>query len=690
MLYTHKIATKNPIIEKIIFGLILVYTPGIAIVLWKFLDAYPFTYRLEGFALHLMGLQVDQLHPTNVQKIVLGVLCAIPAYFISTFSWIFICNSIKYVFDKISFGLSAFRARFGKLGFISFALGVGAYYLLKSYTSFLPWLAAQTTALGIEKAWLHFIIEAVGLSLICAAVILTIISLSQKLLVKVKRQQEIIAHKKTVYAAWDDIVLAEELKQELIQSIFHFVNGSSAAPRGLLLYGPPGTGKTLIARKMADTADCAFFAVSPSGLKKKHVGHSAAAVKELWEEAFTYERAIIFLDECDAIFPQRGGENEDTFTAEILQAFLAEWDGFSKQTTVWVIGATNRRDILDGAIRSRFGEEIEIPLPNAVQRLEILKRELAKHGISSSLPKDAALYTQGLSGRDLDDLAKKLIRKMGPDNQISDALLKETTKSKRTQNSSASDENATWENLILDNKTLKLLKSTASLLQHADTFKSRGISVPRGILLYGPPGTGKTQIARTLAKESGLQFIAAGVADIKANYLGQSANRVKNLFERARSLAPSILFIDEIDIVAPDRSQSEHDALTREITGQLLQELDGIKSLVGQVFLLAATNLPDSIDAAIRSRFPSMIEIPLPDENCRSQILTVFLKSKPLSFELQEGALALAQRTENLSGRDLRNAVERAEQNAVMRAIEEGDADKVKITMKDFEETTFA
>lgn len=439
---------------------------------------------------------------------------------------------------------------------------------------------------------------------------------------------------------------------------------------------------------MADTVDCAFFAVSPSGLKKKHIGHSSAAVKELWAEALSYERAIIFLDECDALFPQRGSEDEDTFTAEILQAFLAEWDGFSKQTTVWVIGATNRRDILDGAIRSRFGEEIEIPLPNATQRLEILKRELSKHGVSPILPSETAQYTQGLSGRDLDDLAKKLIRKMGSDNQISDSLLKEITKSKRTQNSTASDENATWDNLILDAKTLKLLKSTASLLQHADTFKSRGISVPRGILLYGPPGTGKTQIARTLAKESGLQFIAAGTADLKANYLGQSANRVKNLFERARSLAPAILFIDELDIIAPDRSQSEHDALTREITGQLLQELDGVKSLVGQVFLLAATNLPYSIDSAIRSRFPTMIEIPLPDENCRSQILSVFLKSKPLGFDLKEGVLSLAQRTENLSGRDLRSIVERAEQNAVMRAIEEGSADQVKIAMTDFEETS--
>ena len=247
------------------------------------------------------------------------------------------------------------------------------------------------------------------------------------------------------------------------------------------------------------------------------------------------------------------------------------------------------------------------------------------------------------------------------------------------------DPNATWDRLILSDSTLKTLQQTSGLLQHAESFTQRGISVPRGILLVGPPGTGKTQIARTLARESGLHFVGASIADLKAGYLGQSGQRVREMFQRARASAPSILFIDELDVLTPARSIDEADNFTRELTGQLLQELDGINALSKTVFVLAATNLPDTVDSAILSRFPKHIEVPLPGIEEKVRILKVLLAKKPIAFDLESGCRRIAAEGDAQSGRDLRNIVESAEQNAVGRALATGNADAATIELTDFD-----
>jgi SpoVK/Ycf46/Vps4 family AAA+-type ATPase len=206
------------------------------------------------------------------------------------------------------------------------------------------------------------------------------------------------------------------------------------------------------------------------------------------------------------------------------------------------------------------------------------------------------------------------------------------------------------------------------------------------LLLEGPAGSGKTEIARTLANEGGLGFLAATTADVKANFLGQSGNRVKQLFERARANAPVILFLDELDIIAPARSGS-NDALTDEIVGQLLQELDGIQSRDSEVFLLAATNHADQIDRAVLSRFQETLAIPLPDLAGRERLLTVLLQKKRVAFPLEEGARALAEASEGkgMSGRDLGGWIGRAEQKALLRAIAAGGPDHFALTLADFE-----
>jgi transitional endoplasmic reticulum ATPase len=482
---------------------------------------------------------------------------------------------------------------------------------------------------------------------------------------------------------WEDLILDEKVKDELIELALHFDSGSLAASKGLLLYGPPGTGKTLIARKLSETMGAEFFPVTVADLKGPHIGHTAERTKAIWAKALAAPKAVLFVDECEGAFGARGAAGVDQFTEELVQTFISQWDGFSKQRNVWVVGATNLRDKIDAAVLSRFGEEVQIPLPGSRERVKIFQQELAKKGIRGPLPAETEELTQGFSGRDLENIAGRIARKCEAAGGVTLEILEAVTRNKRAQGSTASDSNATWDRLVLPEQTLQTLKNTAELFKHAEEFEKMNISMPRGILLYGPAGTGKTQIARTLAKESGLQFIAATTGDLKANYLGQSANKVKMLFERARGCAPCILFIDELDIVAPDRGSRGNDALTQEIVGQLLQELDGVKSVAGKIFLLGATNLLDSIDSAIRSRFPTHIEIPPPDEEGIAALLRVFLGKKPINFDLEAASRVMAKGMVGFSGRDIRSIVERAEQSAVGRAIKAGKPQSAEITLVD-------
>lgn len=483
---------------------------------------------------------------------------------------------------------------------------------------------------------------------------------------------------------WKSVAIAPEVKNRLIALATHFADGSAAASRGLLLYGPPGTGKTMIAKTLAESMGCAFFPLSLPDIKAGFIGQSGEKVKDLWQRALAQPRAVLFVDECEGVFSRRGGVNTDSFSEEIVQAFLSQWDGFSKQTTVWVVGATNRRDLIDPAILSRFGEEVEIGLPSAQQRLEIFSNELMRKGMSCELPPKTTELTQGLSGREIETLAGRLAREQSG-TQITDELLSRYTQAFRKQGSTQTDSSAVWEKLVLSETVLKDLRTIVGLMKQAETFTQRGFNVPRGLMLYGPPGTGKTQIARTLANETGLKFIAASTADMKAAFIGQSGQKVRELFERARESAPCLLFIDELDIVAPARgTDGNSDQFTQEIVGQLLQEMDGVKAQSQSVFVLAASNRIDQIDSAVLSRFPKRVEIPIPDLNARRKLLQILLHSKPIAFNLEEVSGSLAERGEGLSGRDLRNWIEQAEQNALGRAIEAGNPDLATITMEDF------
>jgi AAA+ superfamily predicted ATPase len=265
---------------------------------------------------------------------------------------------------------------------------------------------------------------------------------------------------------------------------------------------------------------------------------------------------------------RRGAAETDTISTDIVQAFLSEWDGIRGHARVWVIGATNNREMLDDAILSRFGWETTLALPGAAERENILSREIEALGLAAEMPPETVALTQGMSGRDLKQLARSARAIAYPDEPSREHFLQAIEAARRFRNTRV-DGKASWDTLVLDTTALDTLKLTCSLLRDAEKWKQQGVSIPRNLLLIGPPGVGKTEIARTLANESGLTFLAATTADVKANFLGQSGNRVKQIFERARSSAPSILFLDELDVISPDRSLGGgSDPLTNEIVGQ--------------------------------------------------------------------------------------------------------------------------
>ncbi len=482
---------------------------------------------------------------------------------------------------------------------------------------------------------------------------------------------------------WEKIVLKPSVKHDLLDKIRMFNKADKAAPKGLLLYGPPGTGKTEIARRIADSASCQFMSLKGADLKSGYIGQSGERVKKVWEQARARGRCVMFIDECEGLFARRGGTNADAASDELMQQFLAEWDGVgSEDLQVWVVGATNRKDIIDDAIVSRFGAELEIGLPEAAERLQILRLEMLKLDRPAEVPEFLGQETVGFSGRNLSRLASDVCVRAGTGGgTITEAFWRDAVKKLRP--AEAVDAGARWDSLILAPETLSKLKGVCEALRHVEILRKQGVPPPKGALLYGPPGTGKTQIARTLANESGLAFIAAATADLKAGYTGQSVQKVRELFDRARGRAPCILFIDEIDAIAPTRGGSGSDSFTVEIVNQLLQEMDGIKSSDRHVYVLAATNRPETVDEALRSRLKDSIEVPNPNAEQRQQLFRLFLGKLKTDFDADQMAAELAKRSNNIGGRAISAIVERAAQEAVNRAIAQGTPDRVVLTRAD-------
>ncbi len=379
--------------------------------------------------------------------------------------------------------------------------------------------------------------------------------------------------------SWKDVAIPDATLQQIIQLVDRFAAGQPPLPKGMLLWGPPGTGKTLIARKLAQHVNCTFKAVTIADLKGEHIGHTGPKVKKIWDECRNNAPTILFVDECESAFARRGGRDSDAFGNELVQTFIAEWDGFNQGGgNVLVIGATNRRELLDDAVMSRFTTAIELPAPDADARERILTAEFAKAQLGYPAEQQLVRETAGMSGRDLATLVTSVVSSHPGGSPAYEDFI--AAVSKLRGKSSTSVESLTWDDVILPARTRREFESLGKELVHAEELARMNMPVPRGILLYGPPGTGKTQVARVLASQSGLSFMAASSSDIKASWIGASGEKVKQLFEKARAQAPCILFLDELDTVA--RSREGGDVMTTEIVAQMLQELDGISTKRGR------------------------------------------------------------------------------------------------------------
>lgn len=480
------------------------------------------------------------------------------------------------------------------------------------------------------------------------------------------------------YAVWDSIVLPQQAREQLVRMTLLFCNSDPAAPRGTLLYGPPGTGKTLVAAKIAEACKAEFFPVSVADLKGSHIGSGAEAAKALWAKAKASNRAIIFVDECDAVFQERGSKDSDVIAKEVLDTFLASWDGIDKNKSVWVIGATNRVDKIDSAIVQRFRTKVLIPLPDDDACERILSLELGKMQMPAQVPKGVGRSLRGLSGRMLETLATNLRASFGARTPLSAEQIGKEVKALKAEHSTATGDSR-WDSLVVRDEVLQKLKEIGEIFGDVDFFIRNQIAVPGGLLLYGPPGTGKTEIARTLANEAGLHFVAASTSDVRGQWLGESTQKVASLFARARERTPCILFLDEIDIIAPART-SGGDTFGKEVVGQVLQEMDGVKKRSGSVFVLAATNHLEEIDPAILSRFPTRIEIPLPNREERRRMLHVFLRGIAMAdYEFIVWVEKAAEATEGWSGRDLNHFASDLKRMAALQCRREG-RDRVEIS----------
>ncbi|XP_048365752.1 ATPase family protein 2 homolog isoform X3 [Sphaerodactylus townsendi] len=458
-----------------------------------------------------------------------------------------------------------------------------------------------------------------------------------------------------------------------------FRNYGIPPPRGVLLYGPPGTGKTLIARAIANEVGAHFTTINGPEIISKFYGESEARLRHIFSEAALCRPSIIFIDEIDALCPKREGAQNEV-EKRIVASLLTLMDGIGSEGNegqLLVLGATNRPHALDPALRrpGRFDKEIEIGVPNAQDRLEILHKLLNKvpHSLSATELIQLADSAHGYVGADLAALCKEaglyaLQRVLGQqanpsDDDVSGTVIitcSDFLKAMNEVRPSAMREVAidvpkvSWSDIGgLEDVKLKLKQAVEWPLKYPESFIRMGIQPPKGVLLYGPPGCSKTLIAKALAHESGLNFLTVKGPELMNKYVGESERAVREIFRKARAVSPSILFFDEIDALAVERgSSSSSGNVADRVLAQLLTEMDGIEQLK-DVTILAATNRPDMIDKALMrpGRIDRIIYVPLPDAATRREIFKLQFCKMPISEEIQLDELV--QQTEKYSGAEI-------------------------------------
>ncbi|MEM1922100.1 MAG: CDC48 family AAA ATPase, partial [Desulfurococcaceae archaeon] len=484
---------------------------------------------------------------------------------------------------------------------------------------------------------------------------------------------------------WEDIGDLEEAKQKIREMIEWpmkhpelFKHLRIEPPKGVLLYGPPGVGKTLLAKALANEIGAYFIAINGPEIMSKFYGESEERLRKIFKEAEENAPAIIFIDEIDSIAPKREevtGEVEKRVVAQLLTLM----DGLTERGKVIVIGATNRPDALDPALRrpGRFDREIEIPPPDKRARREIL----AVHTRNMPLDDDVDLdhlteLTHGFTGADLAALVKEAamsaLRRFIQEGKIDlsqpipieklqelKVSMRDFLEALKSVQPSLIREvfvevpEVHWSDIGgLEDVKQELREAIEWPMKYPDVLEKMGIESPKGILLYGPPGCGKTLLAKAVATESGANFITIRGPEILSKWVGESEKAVRQIFRRARQVAPVVVFFDEIDSIVPMRGLHHGSDVTDRIVNQMLTELDGIEPL-RKVVVIGATNRPDLIDPALLrpGRFDRLIYVPPPDYRARIDIFKIHTRKMLLANDVS--IEELAKLTEGYSGADI-------------------------------------
>jgi transitional endoplasmic reticulum ATPase len=456
-------------------------------------------------------------------------------------------------------------------------------------------------------------------------------------------------------------------------------------PKGVLLHGPPGTGKTLLAKAVANESEANFILVNGPEVFNKFYGETEKKIRETFEDAEKNAPSIIFIDEIDAIAPKRE-ESYGELERRAVSQLLTMMDGLKSRGKVVVIGATNRPNAVDPALRrpGRFDREISISVPNKEGRLNILKI----HTRSMPLSKDVNLsklaeITHGFVGADINALCKEaamnVLRrvlpeiKLGEKEDIPNEVLEKLTvtdldfyESLKIVRPSAMREvlietpNIHWEDIGgLEQIKQELIESVEWPLKYSHAFKRIGIEPPKGLLLYGPPGTGKTLLAKAVAKESEANFILVNGPELLNKWVGESSKGIKKIFEKARQASPCIIFFDEIDSITPRRGSDIGNKVSDQMVNTLLAEIDGLQEL-NNVVVIGATNRPDIMDSALLrpGRFDRLLLVPPPNKNGRLEILNIHTKEMPLAKDVNLDEIS--KKTECYVGADLKSVCREA------------------------------